>query len=103
MDIIIIFDQNKINERLIFNCMYNIHKYLEFNVTNENNNVNYSDLSIHRNNNDLHPGIHRKLTHTDSIIHLISNHPFEHKLAAYNFNINRMITLPITEQTKQQE
>ena len=36
-------------------------------------------------------------------IHFTSNHPLEHKFAAYNFYINRKITLPITEQAKQQE
>jgi len=69
----------------------------------ENNNITYLDPSIQRNNNDLHLGTNRKLTQTDTTIHLTSNHPLEHKLAAYIFYINRMITLPIMEQTKQQE
>jgi len=36
-------------------------------------------------------------------IQFSSNHPLEHKLAAFNFYINRMVTLPITKQAKQQE
>ena len=32
-----------------------------------------------------------------------SNHSFEHKLAAFNFYINRILTLPIKKQAKQQE
>ena len=40
--------------------MNNIHKYLEFKLTEEeNNNITYLDLSSHRNNNDLQLGIHR--------------------------------------------
>jgi len=31
------------------------------------------------------------------------SHPLEHKLAAFNFYINRILTLPITKQAKQQE
>jgi hypothetical protein len=33
----------------------------------------------------------------------MSNHPMEHKLAAYHFHINRIITLPNLEQCKLQE
>ena len=44
-DILIIYDQNKTNEDSITNCMNNIHKYLEFTLTEEeNNNINYLDL-----------------------------------------------------------
>jgi hypothetical protein len=35
VDIMTIFGQNKINEKLITNYMNNIHKYLEFNLTKE--------------------------------------------------------------------
>jgi len=69
----------------------------------ENNFITYLELSIHRNNNDLHLGIQRKPTKTDTTIHFTSNHPLEHKLAAYNFSINKIITLTITRQAKQQE
>jgi hypothetical protein len=86
-DIIIIFDHNKMNEGLITNFMNNVHKYLEFKVTEEeNNNITYLDLFIRRNNNDLHQGIHRKPTQTVTTIHFTSNHAFEHKLAAYNLH-----------------
>ena len=81
-----------------------VDKCLEFKWTEEeNNNIIYLDLSIHRNNNDLHVGVHSKPTQTDTTTHFTSNHPLEHKLAAYNFYINRMIELPIMEQVKQQE
>jgi len=43
--------------------MNNIHKYLEFKLREEeNNNITYLDLSIHRNNKDLPLDIHRKST-----------------------------------------
>jgi hypothetical protein len=46
---IIIFDQNKLNEDAITNYMNNIHKHLEFKLTmEEDNNISYLDLSIHR-------------------------------------------------------
>jgi hypothetical protein len=83
--------------------MNNIHKCLEFKLTEEdNNNTTYLDLSINRNNNNLHPGIHKRPTQTYTTIPFISNHPLEHKLAEYNFYINRRIALVIREQAKQQ-
>jgi hypothetical protein len=61
--------------------MNNIHKYLEFKLTEEeNNNVTYLGLSIHRNNNDIHLDIHRKPTQTDMIYDMI------HLLTAVGFS-----------------
>ena len=78
--------------------MNNIHKYLEFELTEEkNNNITYLELSIHRNSNSLHLDIHRKPTQTDTTIYFTSNHPLEHKFTANSFYINRMITVPIME------
>ena len=103
-DILIIFDQNKTNENSVLHHMNNIHKYVEFKLTvEENNNINYLDLTIHRHNNNLSLGIYRKPTQLDVTIHFTSNHPLEQKLAAFIFYINRVITPPITEQAKQRE
>jgi len=104
VDILIIFDQNKTNEYSVTNHTNNIHKYLEFRITEKaNNNINYLNLSIHRHNNNLNLGINRKTTQTDTPIHFTSKHPLEQKLPAYTFYINMMITLPNTEKAKQQE
>ena len=79
-------------------------KHLEFKLSEEeNNSINYLDLFIDRNTNSIQLGIYRKPTHTDVTIQFSSNHPLEHKLTAFNFYINRMLTLPITKQAKQQE
>jgi len=68
--------------------------------TEENNTINYLDISVHRNNNNnnnIDISIYRKPTSTDTTIHLSSNHPYEHKIAAFTYYIHRMITLPIIE------
>ena len=69
----------------------------------ENNTINYLDLSIRRNTNSIYLGIYRKPTHTDITTQFSSNHPYEYKLAAFNFYLNRLLVLPITKQAKQQE
>ena len=82
----------------------NTDKHLEFKISEEeNNSIKYLDLSIHRNINSINLGIYSKPTHTYVTIQFSSIHPLKHKLAAFRFHINRMLTLPITKQAKQQE
>jgi hypothetical protein len=73
--------------------MNSIDKHLEFKLLEEENNtINYLDLSTHKNTNSIGIGIYRKPTHTDVTVQFSSNHSLEHKLAAFNFYINRMST-----------
>jgi hypothetical protein len=44
--------------------------------------------------------IYRKPTTTDTTINHTSNHPTEHKMAAYRYMINRMITLPLAAEMR---
>ena len=82
--------------------MNNIDKHLEFKISvEENNYINYLDLSIHRSTNSIVLGIYREPTHTDVAIQFSSNHSHEHRLLAFSYYINRMLTLPITKQAKQ--
>jgi hypothetical protein len=48
------------------------------------------------------PGItvYRKPTNTDINIHFASNHPMEHKMAAYRYLIDRANMLPVRESNK---
>jgi len=103
-DISIIFDQNKADGKTILTQINNRDKHLEFKLLEEENNtINYLDLSIHRNTNSIDLGIYRKPTHTDIIIQFSSNHPYKHKLATFKVYANRLLVLPITKQAKQQE
>jgi hypothetical protein len=84
--------------------MNNTDKHLEFKLSEDkNNSTNYLDFSTHRNTNSIDLEIYRKPTHTDVTIQFSSSHPLEHKLAAFSFYINKMLTVPITKQAKQQE
>jgi hypothetical protein len=58
------------------------------------NRINNLDLAIYRNNSSIELGIYRKPTSTDTTIHVKSNHPYEHKIAAFNYYINRMSNSP---------
>jgi hypothetical protein len=48
-------------------------------------------------------GIYRNPTQTYTTIHFLSHNPLEHKLAACNFYMNRMLSVPKTNQARQQE
>jgi hypothetical protein len=81
-----------------------INEQLDFKATEEiNNSINYLDLTINRGINKIELNIYRKPSSADITIQYTSNHPRDHKLAAFTFYINRMLTLPITEQAKKQE
>jgi hypothetical protein len=82
----------------------NTDEQLEFKISREENKtINYLDLYINRNANNMDLNVYRKPTYMDITIHFSSNHPYNYKLAAFKYYINRMITMPITEQAVKQE
>jgi len=99
--IMIIYDQNKTQDRIILHEINKTDRNLQFKMsTEESNTMNYLDITIHRSNNNMDISIYRKTTCTDTTIQFSSNHPYEHKIAAFRYYIIRMITLPITEKSK---
>jgi len=103
-DIIILINTQKIQEEQLLNKINSINNNLTFSMTQEESNkINFLDLILIRNNNNIVINIHRKETSTDTVIHYNSNHPIEQKMAAFRYYINRMITLPLTEKGKDTE
>jgi hypothetical protein len=70
-------------------------------TTEVNNTVNYLGILILRNIINITIELYRKPTETGTVIHFKSNHPHEHKIAAFLYYINRITTMPITENSKQ--
>jgi hypothetical protein len=71
---------------------------LAFKITEEtNNSINYLDMTINRSLNRIEKSVYRKPTSTEITIQHTSNHPQDHKNAAYRYYVNRKITLPNTE------
>jgi hypothetical protein len=84
--------------------MDTIHGNIKLNTTHETNNkLNLLNLSITRMPTSLELDIYRKPTATDTTINFLSNHPHEHKLAAYKFFINGMVSLPLNEVRQHKE
>jgi hypothetical protein len=104
MIFLIIYDQQKTNEQIILHQINKVDKNLRFIIsTEENNTIHYLDISIYRNNKSINIGIYRKPTETGMVIHLTSIHPYEQKISAFTYYINRLITLPTTDKSKQHE
>jgi hypothetical protein len=103
-DIFIIYDTSKTNEPSIFKEINKIDPHLQFKLTTEiNNTITYMDLAINKGDDKLELGIYRKPIETGTVIHHYSNHPYEQKMAAFTYYINRLMTLPLTEASKQSE
>jgi len=69
------------------NHMNNTDKHLEFKLSEEENNtINYLELSNHRNTNSTDTDTDTDTTLTDVTKQFSSNCPVEHKLAAFHFN-----------------
>jgi predicted lactoylglutathione lyase len=85
-DLLIVYDQSRRNADKILNSINHIDNHLEFKISEEvNNTLQDLDLSISRSENNIELVIYRKPTYTDIMIHYTSNHPYDHKLAAFIF------------------
>jgi hypothetical protein len=103
-DILIILDRSKTDGNAIHNSMNKIHPLVQFTPTiKQNITITYLDLTLHRLVHCFQFIIYHKPTQTYTTIHFTSNHPAKHKLAAYNFHINRMLSFTITDQARQRE
>jgi len=104
MTLLIIYNNQKIKDHTIEKEINKLDMNLEFKMTTEDNNkIHYLDLTLQRNNNNIELSIYRNPTDTDTTIHFQSNRPHEQKIAAFRYYINRMYTLPITENARKEE
>lgn len=73
-----------------------VHPSIKFTLELESNNkLNFLDFTIHKINNLLNFRIFRKPTQTDHNILSLSSHPHQHKMAAFNCYIHRLLNGPL--------
>jgi len=103
-DIFVIYDITKTSIDEIQQYVDHIHKNRRLTIRQEDNNqISFLDLLITRQTHKLDIDIYRKSTTTDTTISYMSNHPIEHKLAAYRSYINRMNNLPLSKENQKNE
>lgn len=96
-DIIVLYNGNKRQCETFFKYINTVHQNLNFTAEYEDNNtLNFLDLSIIKDQNQKHKfNIYRKPTTTDTLIHNTSNHPIQHKHAAFRSMIHRLNNIPL--------
>jgi uncharacterized protein (UPF0147 family) len=103
-DILIIYDSSYTNPNAITQYANTIHDNVQINPTSENaRQISFLDLTITRKTTNLEIDIFRKPTTTNITINYFSNHPLEHKLAAYRYYIERMFKLPLNKENQLKE
>lgn len=73
-----------------------IYPTIEFTMEVGGTRINFLDLTINIEENKYTFNIYRKPTATDATIHGSSLCPISHKIAAYNYYIHRLVSLPLT-------
>ena len=92
-DILKIFDPSHSSIQTILADFNTLHPNQQFTAEmEENNTINYLDITIHRTPTNWKTVIYRKPTFTDTIITHMSNHPSKHKYTAVKFLYNRLRT-----------
>lgn len=71
--------------------------------TESNNQINFLDLTLIKNNGKIEFKIYRKPTTTSALIPFNSSHPFKHKLSAFHSMIYRALNIPMSPENKQTE
>jgi hypothetical protein len=103
-DILIIFDPTHSSIQAILDDFNTLHRNLQFTAElEENNTINYLDITIQKTPTNWKTAIYRKPTFTDTIIPYTSNHPTQHKYAAVKFLYNRLNTYDLLADEYQQE
>jgi hypothetical protein len=103
-DILIIYNEDCTDINNTLTDFNSIHPNIQYTIETQNDNkINYLDITIENKNNTLTFDIYRKPTTTDIIIRNDSCHPTEHKHSAIRCMINRMNTYPISTENKHKE
>jgi hypothetical protein len=90
-DIFLVFDSDNTCIQNVLKDFNALHPNLQFTAeAEENQSLNYLDVTIHRNPTSYKTAIYRKPTFTDTIIPHSSNHPSHHKYTAVRFLFNRL-------------
>ena len=100
-DILLIYNTKHTTSDIIHSHINKVHPNLQFTPTFEHNNdISFLDLLIIRHPTQIEIDIFRKPKTTDTTINYTSNNPTEHKMAAYRYLINRMLSLTLSTERR---
>ena len=103
-DILKIYDSSYTNPNAIKQYANTIHNNPQINPSPQNaGKINFLDLTFTRKTTSLEKDIFPKPTTNNTTINYLSNHPLEHKLAAYRYYIERIFSLPLNKENQLKE
>ena len=103
-DILLIYDSTHTDIEAILEDFNSIHPKLTFTEeTEQNNTLNFLDITIHKTPPHLKFSVYRKPTFTDTLIPYTSNHPTQHKYSAVRFLYNRLRQYQLDEEEYKRE
>ena len=103
-DLLIIYNERKTDIEELLYRFNDITPKLNFTIEKETGgNINFLDLTIHRDIDNLSIDIYRKPTYTDTIIPIDSCHPTEHKYAATRYLHNTLNNYQLSHEKREQE
>jgi len=103
-DSLIVYNKGTTNVYDVFNVSNNIMPTMKFTIEEEKENrINFLDIAILKEKDNISFDIYRKPTATYSIIPKDSCHPHEHKLAATRYLDNRMEIYNLNATNKEKE
>jgi hypothetical protein len=95
-DILLVYNKQITDINNTLKQFNEINLKLQFTIEKEKDNViNFLDITIIKNPDNIHYSIYKKPTTTDNIIHNTSCHPTEHKMLAIFYLILRVNAYPI--------
>jgi hypothetical protein len=95
-DILIVYRENHTYILEVLDLFNTAVTALLFTMEQEDNNsINFLDITVYKSNNSLNFCVYRKSTATDHIIPRNSNHPPEHKRSAVNYLSRRLVSYPL--------
>lgn len=96
-DIFCIWTGTDRNLDQFLNYINSIHEKIQFTIEKENNNsINFLDLTITKNSGKLNFSIYRKPTTTDTLIHAESKQSVSIKLSPFHSLIHRLLQVPLS-------
>jgi len=103
-DILIIYDSRHTDIKNIQEDFNTLHPNMKFTAEPESNNeLNFSDITIHKTPTKWTTSIYRKPSFTDGIIPYSSNHPPQHKHAGIRYLHNRLNTYHLQHEEYKEE
>lgn len=96
-DCLVFLNCDEIQAQQLLDKINIIHPNIKFTLEIEQNNkINFLDLTIIKSQSLLEFAIYRKPTQTDHTIPNHSNHPHQHKFASFHCYINRLLNIPLS-------